>query len=310
MLLKRTPLPFCGVALGLAALGNLLSTYPNGATIKGVCGTISALILLWLLIRFVSNFNLFVEELKNPVMGSIIGTYCMALMILGGYKWPNAEVGRIIWWIGLILHVILIIYFTKEFVFKFGIKKVFTSWYIVYVGIVAMNINCVDFGMQDLGKFVFWFGFASTIILLVLVTYRYLIVKDFIPAVIPLFCIYTAPVSLCLAGYMNTFTPPEPSIVYFMLFLSLLIYIIVIINIPRFLMMPFYPSYAAFTFPLVISAIAVKLTTAKFLGSANPSLAGITKMIFTCQTWIAAVLVAYALVRFIMYICITEEAKS
>lgn len=66
----------------------------------------------------------------------------------------------------------------------------------------------------------------------------------------------------------------------------------------------------AFTFPLVISAIAVKLTTAKFLGSANPSLAGITKMIFTCQTWIAAVLVAYALVRFIMYICITEEAKS
>jgi exfoliative toxin A/B len=135
-------------------------------------------------------------------------------------------------------------------------------------------------------------------------------VKDFIPAVIPLFCIYTAPVSLCLAGYMNTFTPPEPSLVYFMLFLSLLIYLIVIINIPRFLMMPFYPSYAAFTFPFVISAIAVKLTTAKFLGSANPSLAGIAKMIFTCQTWIAAVLVAYALVRFVMFICIAEEIKS
>ena len=51
MLLKKTPLPFCGVALGLAALGNLLSTYPNGATIKAVCGTISALILLWLLVK-------------------------------------------------------------------------------------------------------------------------------------------------------------------------------------------------------------------------------------------------------------------
>ena len=310
MLLKKTPLPFCGVALGLAALGNLLSTYPNGATIKNICGALSALILIWLLVMFVINFKAFVEEIKNPIMGSIIGTYCMALMILGGYKWPNAEVGKTIWFIGLILHVILIIYFTKEFVFKFGIKKVFTSWYIVYVGIVAMNINCVDFGMQELGKIVFWFGFASTLVLLVLVTYRYLIIKDFMPPAIPLFCIYTAPVSLCLAGYMNTFTPPEPSLIYFMLILSLLIYLIVLVNLPRFLMMPFYPSYAAFTFPFVISAVAVKLTTAKFLGSANPQLAGITKTIFAVQTWIAAILVAYALVRYIMFIMITSDTNN
>ena len=176
-----------------------------------------------------------------------------------------------------------------------------------------MNINCVDFGMQDLGKIVFWFGFASTIVLLVLVTYRYLIIKDFMPPAIPLFCIYTAPVSLCLAGYMNTFTPPEPSLIYFMLILSLLIYVIVLINLPRFLAMPFYPSYAAFTFPFVISAVAVKLTTAKYLGgqvAANPQLANITKTIFTVQTWIATILVVYALVRYIMFIVATEEAKK
>ena len=310
MLLKKTPLPFCGVALGLAALGNLLSTYPSGATIKNVCGALSALILIWLFIKFATNSKAFAEELKNPIMGSIIGTYCMALMILGGYKWPNAEVGKIIWFIGLILHVILIIYFTKEFVFKFGIKKVFTSWYIVYVGIVAMNINCVDFGMQELGKIVFWFGFASTLVLLVLVTYRYVIIKDFMPPAIPLFCIYTAPVSLCLAGYMNTFNPPEPSLIYFMLILSLLIYVIVLINLPRFLAMPFYPSYAAFTFPMVISAIAVKLTTAKFLTSSNPALANTTKMIFTVQTVIATILVAYTLARYIMFIILSKESNA
>ena len=173
-----------------------------------------------------------------------------------------------------------------------------------------MNINCVDFGMQELGKIVFWFGFASTIVLLVLVTYRYLIIKDFMPPAIPLFCIYTAPVSLCLAGYMNTFNPPEPSLIYFMLVLSLLIYVIVLVNLPRFLAMPFYPSYAAFTFPFVISAVACKLTTAKFLGSANPQLAGITKMIFTVQTWIAAILVGYALARYIIFILAAEEANK
>ena len=313
MLLKKTPLPFCGVALGLAALGNLLSTYSFGPTVKNICGAISAIIILILTIKIIINFSAFREEMKNPIVASVFGTFSMALMILGGYKVPNAEVGKVIWMIGLILHVILIIYFTSEFVFKFGIKKVFTSWFIVYVGIVAMNINCVDFGMQDLGKIVFWFGFTACLVLLILVSYRYLIIKDFAPPAIPLFCIYTAPVSLCLAGYMSTFTPPEPSLIYFMLCLSLVIYIIVLINLPRFLAMPFFPSYAAFTFPFVISAVAVKLTTAKYLGgqvAANPQLANITKTIFTVQTWIAAILVTYALIRYIMFIVITNEAKN
>jgi exfoliative toxin A/B len=134
--------------------------------------------------------------------------------------------------------------------------------------------------------------------------------KDVAPPAIPLFCIYTAPVSLCLAVYMNTFTPPEPSLIYFMLCLSLIIYVIVLINLPRLIVSPFFPSYAAFTFPFVISAVAVKLTTAKFLTSSNPALANTTKMIFTVQTWIAAVLVAYALARYIMFIVATEEASK
>ena len=328
-MLKRTPLPFCGVALGLAALGNLIEQNAFGKLIpelsgfnakygpifKNIFGAISAIILIFLAIKVLTNFKGFVEEMKNPIVASVSGTYSMALMILGGYKWPTLEVGRVIWWIGLILHIILIIYFTKEFVFKFGIKKVFTSWYIVYVGIVAMNINCNDFGMHDLGIAIFWFGFASTIILLALVTYRYMIIKDLAPAAGPLFCIYTAPVSLCLAGYMRTFLPAErtPSLIYFMLFLSLFIYLIVLINLPRLLAIPFFPSYAAFTFPMVISAIACKLTTAGFLGGEaknNLGLAKITMIIFQLQTWIALILVIYALVRYLMFIFIVNETSK
>ena len=87
-----------------------LFSQTNGATIKNVCGALSALILIWLFIKFATNFQAFLEEIKNPIMSSIIGTYCMALMILGGYKWPSPEVGKVIWFIGLILHVILIIF--------------------------------------------------------------------------------------------------------------------------------------------------------------------------------------------------------
>ena len=78
--------------------------------------------------------------------------------------------------------------------------------------------------------------------------------------------------------------------------------------------MPFFPSYVAFTFPMVISAVACKLTTVNYLGAGptgngakvNIGLANITKYIFQIQTWIAFILVIYALIRFVMFICKKE----
>ena len=50
-----------------------------------------------------------------------------------------------------------------------------------------------------LGYYIFWFGFVAYMLLLALVTYRYL--HHPIPeAAKPLICIYTAPMSLSLAG--------------------------------------------------------------------------------------------------------------
>lgn len=318
MQVKKIPLPFCGVALGLAALGNLVGANGFGQIIpafkalnvygpilKNIFGIISAIILVLLLIKILSDVKGFAEEMKNPITASVFGTYSMALMILSGYI-PNS----LIWWIGFIMHIIIMIYFTITFVFKFNIKQVFTSWYIVYVGIVAMNINCKQFGQQALGEIVFYFGFVCTLILLCLVMYRIYVVKEIPDPAKPLFCINTAPVSLCLAGYMTTFADKNSGLIYFMLVLSLLIYLLVLINLPGLLKMPFFPSYAAFTFPMVISAIACKLTTAQYLGGevkANPGLANITKNIFQIQTWIALILVLYALIRFVQFICKNEK---
>ena len=319
MQFKKTPLPFCGVALGLAALGNLVGMNAFGQIIpafktlnsfgpilKNIFGIISAIILILLLVKILLDVKGFVEEMKNPITASVFGTYSMALMILSGYINNSA-----LWWIGFVMHIMIMIYFTITFVFKFDIKKVFTSWYIVYVGIVAMNINCKQFGQVALGEKIFYFGFICTLILLALVMYRIYIIKQIPEPAKPLFCINTAPVSLCLAGYISTFTDKNPTLVYFMLALSLIIYLLVLINLPSLLKMSFFPSYAAFTFPMVISAVACKLTTVNFLGGevkANLGLFGITKYIFQIQTWIALILVLYTLFRFIQFIT-KKEAK-
>ena len=63
--------------------------------------------------------------------------------------------------------------------------------------------------------------------------------------------------------------------------------------------MPFFPSYAAFTFPFVISAIGMKMFQAYLVASGNP-LQGLS-VLELAETVIAAVLVIYTLVRYLMF---------
>ena len=69
-----------------------------------------------------------------------------------------------------------------------------------------------------MGHLLFWFGFACYVVLLGLVTYRYM--KHEIPeSARPLFCIYTAPMSLSLVGYLAT--APQPNLVFVLAMLVL-----------------------------------------------------------------------------------------
>lgn len=306
-MLKKIPLPITGVALGMAALGNLLQSYSEG--VRTVCGVIAGILLLLYLIKIICYPKLFAEDMKNPIMASVFGTFSMALMLLAAYVKPLIGGAAVyVWYFAILVHVALIVYFTVNFIFKLNMQKVFASYYIVYVGIVVASISAPAFEQTAIGNIAFWFGFATLILLLVLVTYRYVKFRAIPEPARPLFCIYTAPASLCLAGYIQSVAVKSTGMIGFMAVLSLLLYVIVLISLPRFLKLKFYPSYAAFTFPFVISAIAMKQTAACLtkMGTPIPALS----YVVIVQTVIAAVLVLYALVRFVMFIVAKPKAEA
>ena len=257
VMLKRIPLPIAGVMLGLAALGNLLQNYSQGLHL--FCGTVAGIIGLLLVTKYLANLEQFKEEIKNPIMASVIGTFSMAIILLAGYL--HAIVGQLaikMWYFGIALHIVLIVYFTVKFMLPPTIPKIFASYYIVYVGIVAASVNAPLFKQTLIGSTLFWFGLVSFIGLLALVTYRYIKYQDVPQPAQSLFCIYTAPLSLCLAGYIQSVNPKSPVLIGIMAVVATVIYFIVLLRMPRLLKLPFYPSAAAFTFPFVISAIALK----------------------------------------------------
>ena len=247
-MIKSIPIPTAGVSLGLAALGNLLQPY--SPLMKYICGILAAVLLALLLIKMLRYPKLIHADMTgNPILGSVAATFFMTTMQLCVYIKDSAPfVCETIWLTAVAAHAILIIWFSKNFILNLELKNVFPTFFIAYVGIVVASVTAPAFGYLTLGYYIFWFGFAAYMLLLALVTYRYLY-HPIPEAAKPLICIYTAPMSLSLAGYFAVV--PDKNFLLITVILSLM---------PKLLRLPFYPSYAAFTFPFVITASALRLS--------------------------------------------------
>ena len=306
-MLKKIPLPIAGVMLGFVALGNLLQSYSE--SIRLACGIISLILGLLLICKITIYPSIVKDDMKNPIIAGAFATFPMAIMLLSTYIKPFiGEKAVFIWYLGIILHIILIVYFTIKFILKFNIKKVFTPYFIVYVGLATSSVSAPIFQKTNIGTAAFWFAFSLCMILLVVITYRYIKHKEIPNPAQPLFCIYTAPVSLCLAGYIQSVQTKSLLMIGFLAILSFIIYIMVLFKLPKYLKMPFFPSYSAFTFPFVISAIGMKMTMA-YLTNMGYNMVFL-KYIVLLQTIIATLLVIYTLYRFILFLIPEKENYS
>lgn len=298
-MLKKLPLPVTGVALGTAALGNLLESYSAG--VRLFCGGVALLLMVLVILKILTDPAQFRQDMQSPIIASVFCTFSMAIMLLAGYAKPFiGSAAAVIWYIGVALHIVLILYFTARFMRKLVLAQVFASYYIVYVGIVVASVTAPAFGALAVGQGAFWFGFVMLLVLLVLVTWRYLSVRDVPPPAQPLFCVYTAPASLCLAGYMQSFPQKSWGLAVGIALLSLVLYVVALVRLPRFLKLPFFPSYAAFTFPFVISAIGMKMMMA-YAASISRPIPGISILVLI-ETVIACLLVAYTIIRYAVFL--------
>lgn len=301
--IKKVPIPLCGVMLGAAALGNLLQSYSEG--IRYVCGVVAGFLLILVLLKAIMFPGAVKEDMKNPIMASVAGTFPMTLMLLSTYVKPFiGAAAYYIWLFAIALHVVLILYFTMNFIVKLQMPKVFASYYIVYVGIAVAAITAPAYEKLSIGSAAFWFGFVSLIVLLVLVTVRYVKFSQVPDPAKPLICIYAAPTSLCIAGYIQSVTPKSYGMLLGMFAVASVLYIFALVKAVGYLKLPFFPSYASFTFPFVISAIAAKQTMACLMNMERPM--PVLKYVVLIETVIAVVFVVYTLVRFLQFIFVKK----
>jgi exfoliative toxin A/B len=293
--IDKISVPISGLMLGLAALGNLVS--PEGIIFKIIFGVIAAVILLLLVIKIVSNPKAITEELNNPAVAGVASTFPMGIIVLSVYVnsfFPAAAYAM--WIAGIIMQFVIIIFFTRKFIFNFDIKKVFPCYFVVYVGVAVGSIVAPVFNAADIGRILFWFSLISYLILLPVMLYRVFVVKSFPEPAIPTLTIFAAPSSICLAGYLSSFSVINMDLFWGLVISAVIMFFAVLMYMPKMLKLKFYPSYSAFTFPLVISAIAMQYANS-FLANMNLGIP-LLQYVGYFEELLAVVFVIYVLIHY------------
>ena len=95
-IIRKVPIPTAGVALGLAALGNLLQPYTEIVHI--VCGILSLVLIAMLGAKIALFPDMIRDDLHNSIMASVSATLFMTLMQLAGYLAPFAYIPAFALW--------------------------------------------------------------------------------------------------------------------------------------------------------------------------------------------------------------------
>ncbi|PLS25428.1 TDT family transporter [Bifidobacterium imperatoris] len=268
---SATPLPQAGVALAAFSYGNLAaSLLPEFwwtpihivSAILGLMLLIPVLAKHCIAIRSTTVRTCLATDYRNPMIAPLTTTMPMALITLGTYFAHFGSFGlrcaQIIWWCGVLCIASLMVYFAWRFIVReFHLTSVCPAWLVGFVGILVAAVTSGTVGLAWAGHSIFVIGFVIDIIMLVLISSR--IAWHGLPAGIrPTMTIYSAPISLLVASYYSTSATHNPIFMLMLLTCSQFLFAFVAVLLPWMLATPPSPAYAAFTFPLVITATALQ----------------------------------------------------
>ncbi|MEI8666162.1 TDT family transporter [Pseudoalteromonas sp. B28] len=254
------PTAMAGLALGIASMGwtweNVFNLNSQGQFLGAV---LAGVLVLLLAAKFLLHPHLLKADLAHPVAGSVIPTFAMAnLVISNSVGQFNPLAGDIMWVLAFVLHLTFLVSFLYQRAKKFNFEDMAPSWFVPPVGIIIADVTFSgNPTLAWLAYSALVIGISTYAIMLPIMFYRFLLALKSDYEIQPTLAILAAPASLTLAGYFYVLANPSLVIVGALFILAIIKTLIVYVLFIKLLSRPFTPSYAAFTFPMVIGATAL-----------------------------------------------------
>jgi exfoliative toxin A/B len=297
---KIAGLPVGAIAatLGAATLSNVWNSL-GYFWIRAI--TMSCAGILWLLavVKIIGHFPAFRKEYRNVVPSSLYATFFMLLMVLSMYcyQWIPG-IARILFIGAVLLHAVHIVIFSFRHILRgVNVKTFVPSWFVTFNGIMVSTVVGPAL-IPAFARIILYYGLAVYCIGILFMAIR--LVK--LPLEAPLLhtkAIVLAPVSLCLASYLNVEPEPVFSLVLLLYGMLLLSLIYIIAGIPRFFSVPFTPGFAGLTFPMAIGTVASQRMSF-WLGNAGyETWAGMALEISGIQLYLTTAIIAFVMFNFL-----------
>ena len=301
-LLTVMPIPITGLMLGIFALSKLY--YGLQLELIGHFFLVVALIILLLLcLKIIYIPKHLVEALNHPVVASILPTFTMSLLLLSGILHSlgfNALFTNLLWLISSGTQIVYVLYFVYRFMIKEKVtmQSVIPGWFVTFVGLAMITATAPSFAYQ-FGSIVFFVASTALIILLPFVLKRIFIMRDLPNPIKPMLTILTAPFSLTLDAYLSHFKSINETVVLVLVVIAQFLYFIVLYELQTLIKLPFYPSFGAFTFPLVVSATGLLL-----VNNYVSTVADWMEIVVYFETIIGTSIVLFVIYKYIQFIVV------
>lgn len=303
------PIALAGIALGFSSISSVWESL-GGTYIRHFAILFSCICIGLLITKLLLDPKKTINELKNPITGSLYFTFTMALMVISNYlSRYNLGVAKIIWLGAIILHATMFIVFIIFMSNNFKFENIAPSWFVPAVGIGLSVVTGTPMGFDSLSKGIFYYAFTWLLILLPILAYRSKFYKIKIPQQARMtLAVFAAPASLCLAGYLGAFEP-SGIILAILVPLAFALTFFLYTLLPGFLKQPFTLGFAPLTFPLAIGVIATQRYTA-YLTRINSKWAELFYEIFFIQLVIATLVIGYVVYKTIEMVINSLKNKN
>lgn len=299
--IKKVPIPLGGLALALASLGILIAHWFEA--IKPICGILSLVLLVALVLKAFMYPKDFQKDIKNPMIAAVVPISFIAIGVLDTYIADLLPLlAKYIWVFCLAIMIYLLIWFLLKFVINnFSLKDVYTSWYIPFVGLCVMAWISPTFGMKWLGYWLFWIGFITNLLVSIPTFYRYFKFESPESAK-PMFAIFPAPFASTLAAYLSV-VDGEPNLLFVVVLIAIsqILFILTITKLPTFLKKPFYPSWVGMTFPFLITS-SMLMDGTKLLRTHGYPIPGFVDLIYIGEIIFATIMVIYVFAHYCRFL--------
>lgn len=257
---QSVPPSQAALALAVIGLGQAWAFYlPSiGLAIRPYMALAGAILLLPVLLKYLTSYSTFMNDIRHPLSGSLMAPMSMALLILCDYLAViSPMIAYPIWAIALLLHITMMVMFFSFQLKHFKIANIVPSWFLYPVGLISSSLAGTQFGHTVFSETLVGICIAIYFVMLPLVLYR-LVFEGMLPKrARPTLAIMAAPINLTLAAYLVNFTNPDPILTGALAGIAITMTLLIYLCYIRLLQLKFQPSIAAVTFPSVISAIAM-----------------------------------------------------